>query len=107
MGATDGSCPYKVQKDKTEKLYKDYSGLFTPPTWPALLLVFNCVMEEDKALCKLQAQWGRLGLALTRAIDHLEACIGPDMITSDPEHPGLSLKDDLDNMVATPLAHAL
>lgn len=85
-GATDGSRPRKVQKDKTKKLYKQDLGLFAASTWPALLPIFNCVMEEDKALRNLQAQWGMVGLALIHAINHLEACIGPVMIASDPEH---------------------
>lgn len=106
-GATDGQRPRKVQKDKTEKLYKQESGLFAPPAWPASLPVFNRVAEEDRSLRDLQAQWGMVGLALSRAINHLEAVIGPVMISADPENPGSSLKDELDSLVATPLAHAL
>lgn len=64
-------------------------------------------MEEDKTLHDLQAIWGMVGLTLTQAIDHLEACIGPVMIASDLNHLGTSLKDNLVNLVATPLAHAL
>lgn len=106
-GSNDGQYLRKVQKDKTEKLYKQENGLFTPPTWPALILVFKCVMEEDKSLRDLQAQWGTVGLALTCAIDHLESCIGPIMISSDPDQPGSTLKDRLDTLVATPLAQTL
>lgn len=90
-----------------EKLYKQESGLFAPPTWPASLPVFNCVMEENKALRELQAQWGMVEMALTHAINHLAACIGPVMIAPDPDHSGSNLKDNLDSLVATPLAHAL
>lgn len=48
-----------------------------------------------------------VGLALTHAIDHLEACIGLVMIASDQDHPGSNLKYDLDSLVSTLLANAL
>lgn len=48
-----------------------------------------------------------VGLALTHAINHLEAVIGPVMISMDTDQGGSSLKDKLDSQVATPLAHAL
>lgn len=96
-----------MQKDKTEKLYRQEDGAFAPPSWPAALPVFNRVLEEDKALRDLQAQWGMVALALTRAIDHLEVCISPALLATDPDHPGNGLKEDLDALVATPLAHAL
>lgn len=80
--------------------------LLLPPVL-ASLPVFNRVLEEDKSLRNLQAQWGMVGLALTHAINHLEAVISPVMISTDTDQPGSSLKDELDSLVAMPLAHAL
>lgn len=31
-----------------------------------------------------------MALALSRAIDHLEACLSPSLMSSDPDHPGSS-----------------
>lgn len=55
--ATDGQRPRKVQKDKNEKLYRQEGSLFAPPSWLSSLPVFNRVLEEDKSLRDLQAQW--------------------------------------------------
>lgn len=81
--------------------------MFDPPTWPAALLVFNQVIEEDKSFHDLQVQWGMVSLPLTQAIDRLEACKGPVMISADPDQPESLLKEELDTLVATPLAHTL
>lgn len=69
--------------------------------------MFNQVLEEDKALRDLQTQRGMVGLALTWAIDHLEACLSPALMSSDLDHPSTSFKEDLDSLVAAPLTHAL
>lgn len=68
--------------------------------------------DKDKVLKDLQAQWRMMALALSRGIVHLEAVVmnGVHQADVDPSSASvalLSLKDEITNQGAAPLAHTL
>lgn len=86
--------------------------MFAPPTCPASLLFSQCILDKDKVLKDLQAQWGIAALALSCGIIHLELAILDSVrqVEADPVAAGnalMTLKDTVNQRVAVPLAHAL
>lgn len=102
----------RASRDRVERLYRQNDGIFTPPSWPVALPVSQRVLEEDRAWRELQAQWGMQGLALSKSLIRLEAAINAAVALAEDNPPAVvdslrRLRRDINDRVATPLAHAL
>lgn len=55
----------RLHRDKTERVYRQESGVFAPPSWSPTLPVATKAADKDKLLSDLRSQRGVTGLAVT------------------------------------------
>lgn len=110
--AGGGQEPHQVPRYRVECLHKQHSGVFTPPVWPASIPVSQRVMKEDEAWCDIQAQWGIHGFAVAKILIKLESAVNAllahlDNVSAPTQEALNGFKEEINEAVATPLAHTL
>lgn len=58
-----------------ERIYRQETGIFATPSWPASLPVHQKAIDDDKGLRDVQGHWGMAAFALSWGVVRLEAAL--------------------------------
>lgn len=83
--------PKRIPRDRVEPINRRQAPLF-PPTSSTSLLLQPCTLEGDKALWKVQAQWGMAVQAVSHGLVKLEALMdeATKQVETDPSQCAMS-----------------
>lgn len=107
-----GQWPWCVARDRIEGIYKQDSGVFALPKWLMSVLVSQQIAKEDHTWREIQAQWSMHGLAVSHSLMKLEAALNTALLQAEESSAKaldclVTLKDEVNDNMTTPLHHAL